>query len=111
MNVPTVTLSELPPDAVIVDVREPMEWSAGHIDGARHVPMSSIPDAVASDPASLGGEGTVYFMCAVGGRSAHVTAWLVQQGLDAVNIAGGMHAWENAGRPMISETGQAPVVL
>ncbi len=41
----------------------------------------------------------------MGGRSAHVTSWLRQQGYDAANLAGGMHAWEDAGRPMVSDTG------
>ncbi len=47
----------------------------------------------------------------MGGRSAQVAAWLNQQGYDAVNVAGGMHAWEDAGRPMISETGAEPTVI
>lgn len=41
-------------------------------------------------------------MCRVGGRSAQVTQYLVAQGLDAVNVDGGMLAWDAAGRPMVS---------
>jgi rhodanese-related sulfurtransferase len=37
--------------------------------------------------------------------------WLVQQGRDAVNLDGGMLEWEAAGREMVSETGQPPVVV
>ena len=38
-DIPTVTVSEVPGSAVVLDVREPDEWTAGHIEGARHVPM------------------------------------------------------------------------
>jgi rhodanese-related sulfurtransferase len=47
----------------------------------------------------------------MGGRSAQVTAWLVGNGFDAVNVAGGMHAWEDAGRPMVAEIAEAPRVV
>lgn len=50
------------------------------------------------------GEGErVYVVCRVGGRSAQVAAYLLQQGLDAVNVDGGMLAWESAGRPLVGE--------
>jgi rhodanese-related sulfurtransferase len=39
-----------------------------------------------------------------------VAAWLERNGYDAVNVGGGMGAWEAAGRPMVSETGGAPFV-
>ncbi|MGW3407250.1 rhodanese-like domain-containing protein, partial [Streptomyces zhihengii] len=39
------------------------------------------------------------------------TQYLVQQGIDAVNISGGMLAWEGAGRPMVTETGDPAFVL
>ena len=44
-------------------------------------------------------------MCRVGGRSAQVTQYLVQQGIDAVNVDGGMLAWDGAGRPMVTDNG------
>jgi rhodanese-related sulfurtransferase len=50
-------------------------------------------------------------MCKVGGRSAQVTQYLVQQGIDAVNVDGGMYAWDGAGRPMVSEGGGTAYVL
>ena len=50
-------------------------------------------------------------MCRVGGRSAQVTKYLVQQGIDAVNIDGGMQAWEAAGRPMVDDKGQPGAVV
>jgi rhodanese-related sulfurtransferase len=46
----------------------------------------------------------VLVVCHVGGRSAHATAFLRRQGVDAVNLTGGMAAWEAARRPFVSET-------
>jgi rhodanese-related sulfurtransferase len=40
-----------------------------------------------------------------------VTAWLVSQGYSALNVAGGMDAWVEAGKPIVSENGQRPTVL
>ncbi|MGN6607077.1 MAG: rhodanese-like domain-containing protein [Jatrophihabitans sp.] len=109
-DVPTVDVSELPAGAVILDVREPDEWAHGHIDGAVHVPMNSLPQRLAYEPGPITPDTPVVVVCKVGGRSAHVTAWLNRQGYDAVNLDGGMLAWAAAGRPMVSETGDAPMV-
>jgi rhodanese-related sulfurtransferase len=105
-QVPTVFASELPEDAVVLDVRTHDEWAQGHIDGATHIPMGEVParldDLPEGDP--------LYLICRSGGRSARVAAWLNANGFDAVNVAGGMGEWEAAGRPMVSETGQQPFV-
>src|SRR5688500_9484697 len=42
-QVPTVPATELPDDAVVLDVREVDEWVHGHIDGATHIPMGDVP--------------------------------------------------------------------
>jgi rhodanese-related sulfurtransferase len=106
-QVPTVSVADVPDDAVVLDVREPDEWVAGHIEGATHIPMGEVParldDLPEGDP--------LYVTCRGGGRSARVAAWLNANGFDAVNVAGGMGEWEAAGRPIVSETGQPPYVL
>jgi rhodanese-related sulfurtransferase len=38
-------------------------------------------------------------------------AWLAANGVDAINLDGGMGAWAAAGRPLVSETGGEPAVL
>jgi rhodanese-related sulfurtransferase len=53
----------------------------------------------------------VHVVCRSGGRSAHVTAYLLQQGWDAVNVGGGMRAWAAAARPMVTESDAPPRVL
>ena len=50
-------------------------------------------------------------MCQVGGRSAQAVGYLAEQGLDVVNLDGGMLDWAEAGRPMVSETGAPPRVV
>jgi rhodanese-related sulfurtransferase len=97
---PQITLDELPADARILDVREQFEWDEGHIAGAVHVPMNEVPNRVTYQPDLISPDERVYVVCAVGGRSGQVTAWLVRNGYDAVNVAGGMHAWADAGRPI-----------
>jgi rhodanese-related sulfurtransferase len=101
----TVDVSEIPTHAVLLDVREDEEWDAGHIDGAWHVPMYQVPQHV-NHAEDLNPETPIVVICKMGGRSAQVTAWLSQQGYDAVNLDGGMHAWADAGRPIVSEDGQ-----
>jgi rhodanese-related sulfurtransferase len=109
-TVPSVSATDVTPDAVLLDVREDDEWAAGHIDGAHHIPMGELPGRFA-DVADLADSGPeLVVVCRSGSRSARVVAWLAQNGVDAVNLAGGMGAWTSAGRPMVSETGGAPFV-
>jgi rhodanese-related sulfurtransferase len=105
-QVPTVSVAEVPEDAVVLDVREDDEWVHGHIEGATHIPMGDVPSRLDDVPEA----DVLYVTCRSGGRSARVAAWLNQNGFDAVNVADGMGGWEAAGKPMVSETGQPPFV-
>lgn len=105
-QVPTIDVSAVPADAVILDVREPDEWEAGHIKGALHIPLADLPARLGELP----DEGDVLVICRSGARSARAAGWLNQNGYDATNVAGGMGAWQDAGRDMVSETGEAPTV-
>lgn len=107
MSISQITVDQLPADAVILDVREQDEWDAGHVDGATHIPTAEVPARLGEVP-----EGDpVYVMCRGGGRSARVTQWLVQNGHDAVNVDGGMVAWQSAGKPMVTDNGTPPTVI
>jgi len=109
-QIPTVTVEGVPqplPDGLVVlDVREPVEWEHGHIDGALHIPLMQLPQRLDELP---GGQTLV--VCKIGGRSAQAVGYLVRQGVDAVNLDGGMLEWAGAGRPMVSETGRPPHVV
>ncbi len=105
-SVPSVSVQETPDTATLLDVREPDEWIAGHISGAIHIPLSDLPVRTGElDP-----DRTLVVVCRSGNRSAHATAWLNQNGFQAVNLVGGMQAWAGQGRNMISDTGGPPVV-
>ncbi len=104
---PSIDVSALPAEGYLLDVREAREWRAGHAPAATHIPMSEI--TVRHDELPEGA--TVHVICKVGGRSARVAQFLIEQGVDAVNVDGGMLAWEAAGRPMVSESGSAAQVV
>lgn len=104
-QLPTVTVDALPADGLLLDVREHDEWAAGHAADAVHVPMSELVERLGEITERAEGR-RVHVVCKVGGRSAQVTAYLLQNGLDAVNVDGGMLAWEAAGRPLHSDHGE-----
>jgi rhodanese-related sulfurtransferase len=106
-DVPTVPARDVPDDAVLVDVREDDEWQAGHAPGARHVPVTQLMERYGEVPLDT----EVHVVCRTGGRSARAVAWLNGQGFEAVNVGGGMDAWLEAGRPVVSENGEEPRVL
>lgn len=108
---PSVDVAEVPSDGLVLDVRENDEWAAGHVEGALHIPMSDFVGRFGELTEAAGGGRRVHVMCRVGGRSAQVTQYLVQQGIDAVNIDGGMLSWDGAGRPMVTENGASAFVL
>lgn len=100
-GIPTTDVSgvpdPIPAGIVVLDVREDHEWAAGHIEGALHVPLGHLPARVAElDPQT-----PTLVVCHVGGRSARATQWLHAQGHDVTNLAGGMDAWQQAGRPVV----------
>lgn len=109
VSIPTVTIDgvpdPLPEGLAVLDVREPHEWAAGHVEGAIHVPLSELPARLDEVPTEQ-----TLVVCKVGGRSGQAVAWLAQQGRDVVNLDGGMLDWEAAGRPMVSEDGTPPHV-
>ncbi|MET9498244.1 rhodanese-like domain-containing protein [Streptomyces sp. NPDC006552] len=110
-GVPTVGVDELKADDFLLDVREDDEWQAGHAAEALHIPMSEFVARYGELTEAAPQDGRVYVVCRVGGRSAQVTQYLVQQGIDAVNVDGGMQAWEAAGRPVVDDNGQPGSVV
>jgi rhodanese-related sulfurtransferase len=90
-------------DRVLLDVREDDEWAEGHAPQAQHLPMSQLVARLGELPR----EQPLDVVCHLGGRSAQVTAYLLQQGYDARNVDGGMDAWERAGLPVVRDGGGA----
>lgn len=108
---PSVDAASVPADALVLDVREDDEWAAGHVVDALHVPMSDFVSRFGEVTEAVAEGRRAYVMCRVGGRSAQVTQYLVQQGIDAVNVDGGMLAWDGAGRPVVANDGSPGFVL
>jgi len=82
----------------IIDVREPDEYTAGHVPSARPIPLGDVPDRGAEIPT----DETVYFVCARGGRSLRAAEFMAGKGVDAVNVAGGTMAWIESGRDVVT---------
>ena len=76
--------------AVLLDVREDFEWEQGHAPGAVHISLSEIGGRVGELPTDR----TIVCVCHIGGRSAMAADALNRGGWTAVNVAGGMQAWE-----------------
>jgi rhodanese-related sulfurtransferase len=83
-------------EAVLVDVREPHEWDAGRIPGARHLQMEHL----ASQAETIPRDAQVIFQCRLGNRSAMAAQAFRASGYDALSMAGGIEAWHEAGLPM-----------
>ena len=86
-------------DPVVIDVREPHEWEAGHAAAAIHIPLGDLAARVGEVPT----EAPVYVICAAGGRSLQGAAFLERHGLEAINVTGGMNAWQQAGLPTVQD--------
>jgi rhodanese-related sulfurtransferase len=111
IEVPTIEVTQVPdpiPEGVtVLDVREPIEWHHGRIEGAIHIPLTQIPDRAGELPLDQ----QLLVVCKVGGRSSQATAFLREKGFEAINLAGGMVDWAEAGRPMVSDAGSEPLVV
>ena len=102
-------MADLPDGAALLDVREDDEWTAGHAPEARHVPMSQLTGAARRGAT---GRPAVRDLPLRQHGPRRVVAFLSQQGVSAVNVAGGMQSWAAAGRPMVAEhAGVTPGVL
>ncbi len=101
-DVPSVDPGEVPAllaaGASLIDVREKAEWDVARITGAELRPMSTIDRWWRE----LARDRTLILYCRTGQRSAHtVHALITQAGFDnVVNLAGGIVAWAEAGRPV-----------
>jgi rhodanese-related sulfurtransferase len=105
-RLPGVAAAAVPGDGYLLDVRENDEWQAGHAPDAVHIPLSELNSRAQEVP----DDRDVYVICRSGARSAQAVAAFNNAGWKAANVEGGMHAWEAAGLPMVSESGADPFV-
>ncbi len=108
-SVPSTTVNDL--DAlkspVLLDVREPDEWEAGHAPDAWFWPLGRLDMVRAELPLDV----KIVCVCRSGARSAKATELLRSWGLDAVNLEGGMQAWAAEGRPVQRDDGSPGTVI
>jgi rhodanese-related sulfurtransferase len=84
----------------IVDVREPGEWSTGHLPGARLVPLGELR----SNPEAALLHDGVIFVCAAGVRSQTAARLAEQLGFNVLySLTGGTRSWVSAGLPLVQD--------
>lgn len=95
-------------DAVLLDVREPHEWRAGHAPRAVHLPLSALV-AGAGLPANARSRPLIV-ICRSGNRSRQAADVLTARGAEAVDVIGGMKDWAGEGLPVVDSHGGDGVV-
>ena len=100
-EVPQIDVEEaqrrLAAGAKLIDVREPREFDEWRIPGATSLPMSQFMQRFEEE---LPRDEELMIQCRTGGRSDQVARVLLMRGYRAVNVAGGIVAWERAGYPV-----------
>jgi rhodanese-related sulfurtransferase len=94
---------EHPDKYQLLDVREPYEWEAGHIEESIHVPLSQVMAGQAQD--RLDASRPVIVVCRSGNRSELAALMLQARGFDAHNLEGGAERWVAAGLPIVAADG------
>ena len=85
------------PDALVLDVREPVEYAAGHVPGAINLPQADLADRLDELPRDR----PLLLICQAGYRAVRAAQFLTQVGYTRVaSVAGGTVAWTAAGKPL-----------
>src|SRR3954453_22457796 len=85
----------------LVDVREPYEWDAGRIPGARHIELERLAARAEDVPTDR----PVVFHCRLGVRSEMAMQAFRASGWDAYHLGGGIQRWVDEGLPIEPENG------
>lgn len=101
-SVPNITAEELNEKLkvgkhpLVLDVRQPDEFSQGHIRGAKLVPLNEIYKKMKEIPKGR----EIVCICATGNRSRSASKILAKEGFTVFNVQGGMMAWRRAKLPV-----------
>lgn len=86
-------------EVVVLDVREANEYGDGHINGAKHIPMSTLKNRLSELEKFKSRQVLTY--CRSGSRSNHACKVLKKQGFENVyNLSGGVMNWSSANLPL-----------
>lgn len=88
-DMPLASWSDAPGHAGLIDVREPNEFAAGHLDGALNLPLSQLRKRLVEVPKDR----PLLLYCAAGQRGYFAQRLLLQHGFDAKNLSGGWLTW------------------
>lgn len=87
---------------LLIDVREPDEYRAGHVAGAVNIPRGLLEFRMSSTPDYEPRDKKIVIYCKTSGRAALAAAALLDMGyLSVQSIAGGIDAWQAAGKPVV----------
>lgn len=90
-------IESAPPNAMLLDVREPEEFACGHVPNAVNIPQSDLATRLADIPRDR----PILTICQSGMRSLRSAQFLAQQGIrDVSTVTGGTSAWRASGRPV-----------
>ncbi len=81
---------------LILDVRQPDEYRAGHIAGAKLIPLNELGRRFNELPKDI----EILCVCRSGSRSGTAAGQLASAGFNAINLRGGMIGWQGAGYPV-----------
>ena len=74
----------------LVDVREPYEYEAGHLEGSVHIPLGELPERIGE----IAPDSAPVFICRSGGRSLAACEFALRAGIASpANLDGGLQAW------------------
>jgi rhodanese-related sulfurtransferase len=101
-RVPQIVVGGELADDILVDVRDPAEFEAGHAPDARSIPHTDLDAHRFLLPMNR----RLVAMSRCGERSADATVELREMGFQAVNFDGGLEAWAAAGKPIVTDDGR-----
>lgn len=90
---------ELTSDTVVIDVRTPGEYAAGHLDGAVNLDLTS--GQLASEIPALDADDEYVVYCKSGNRSAQATQLMEQAGLEVTDAGSMQQAADATGLPIV----------
>jgi len=90
------------PQPLVLDVREPSEYTAGHIAGSTLLPLHQLSSRVGELPKDR----EIICVCASGSRSSSAARQLTGAGFTVLNLSGGLSRWMQAGLPVKKGAGK-----
>lgn len=97
-----IRLDAVNDDDVLLDVRDDAQWALGHAPHAIHIPIAELEDRLGELPQT---DGPLTVTCGGGSKAGRAVELLKDNGVDAVELCGGMRGWQAAGRVTVSEDG------